>query len=315
ILSHYRSTGDVRRLFRSTVKPLLICAVFTGADFLVLLFLKSDVLKDLGIFAACSVLGAAVFALLFIPQVYSPQNSIKIKQNTLIDKIATYDFSRNKYLLIFSVLLIILSLFTYPKVGFENDLNQLNFMPADLQKAENELDKLNDYTSKSIYIASYGNDLEEALASNSKLYQKLLSAENQNEILSFSSIGGILPSSNEQEKKMDRWNQFWTEEKKENLRNQIISEGKKYGFKESTFQPFFMRIEEEYTTENLAENELLNDLFLNEFIKKDGDLVTITSSLKTENEATEKIIGKFSADENTLVIDRKNLSETFLTIL
>lgn len=315
ILSHYRNTGDVRKLFRSTVKPLLICAVFTGADFLVLLFLKSDVLKDLGVFAACSVLGAAVFALLFIPQVYSPDKSLEIKQNTLIDKIATYDFSRNKYLLIFSVLLIILSLFTYPKVGFENDLNKLNFMPTDLQKAENELDKLNNYTSKSIYIASYGNDLEEALASNSILYQKLLSAENQNEILSFSSIGGILPSANEQEKKMDRWNQFWSEEKKENLRNQLISEGKKYGFKENTFAPFFMRLDEEYSTENLAENELLNDLFLNEFIKKDGDLVTITSSLKTENEATEKIIGKFSADENTLVIDRKNLSETFLSNL
>src|SRR5690606_18264830 len=264
---------------------LLICAVFTGADFLVLLFLKSDVLKDLGVFAACSVWGAAVFALLFIPQVYSPDKSLEIKQNTLIDKLAAYDFSRNKYLLIFSVFLVILSLFTYLKVGFENDLNKLNFMTTDLQKAENQLDKLNDYTSKSIYIASYGNNLEEALASNSILYQKLLSAENQDEILSFSSIGGILPSTNEQQQKINRWNQFWSEEKKENLKNQLISEGKKYGFKENTFAPFFMRLDEEYSIENLAQNKLLNDLFLNEFIKKDVDLVTITSSLKTENEA------------------------------
>src|SRR5690606_21753618 len=241
--------------------------------------------------------------------------SLEIKQNTLIDKLAAYDFSRNKYLLIFSVLLVILSLFTYQKVGFENDLNKLNFMPADLQKAENELDKLNDYTSKSIYIASYGNNLEEALASNSILYQKLLSAENQDEILSFSSIGGILPSANEQEKKMDRWNQFWSEEKKENLENQLISEGRKYGFKENTFAPFYARLSEDFSTEKLEENEILNDLFLNEFIKSDEGLVTITSSLKIENPNLDQVLKQFSSEKNTLVIDRKQLSETFLSNL
>lgn len=315
ILSHYRSTGDIEKLFKSTVKPLLICAVFTAADFLVLLFLKSDVLKDLGIFAAASVLGAAVFTLLFIPQVYSPKKSIEFKQNTLIDKLAAYDFSRNKFLLVFSVLLILISFFTYQNVGFENDLNKLNFMPKDLQKAENELDKLNDYSSKSIYIASYGTDFEEALEANSDLYHKLLSAENKDEILSFSSIGGILLSEKEQKQKIERWNQFWTRERKENLQNQLISEGRKFGFKENTFVPFFNRLNDEFTSENLTENEILNELFLNEFIKKEDNLVTITSSLKTENEDAEKVVKEFSEEKNTLVIDRKNLSETFLSNL
>ena len=315
ILSHYRSTGDIEKLFRSTVKSLLICAIFTAADFLVLLLLKSDVLKDLGVFAAVSVLGAAIFALLFIPQVYSPGNTVEAKQNTLIDKLADYDFSRNKFLLVFSVLLILISLFTYQNVGFENDLNKLNYMPEDLQKAEDELDKLNNYSSKSIYIASYGTDFQEALEANSDLYNNLLTAENKDEILSFSSIGGILLSEKGQKQKIERWNQFWTEERKENLQNQLISDGKKYGFKENTFAPFFIRLNEEYTTENLTENEILNELFLSEFIKKDKGLVTITSSLKAENKDTDKIIKEFSAGKNTLAIDRKNLSETFLSNL
>ncbi len=315
ILSHYRSTGDIKKLFISTVKPLLICAVFTAADFLVLLFLKSDVLKDLGVFAAMSVLGAAVFALLFIPQVYSPKNTLEVKQNTLIDKLASYDFDRNKFLLGFSVVLILISLFTYQKVGFENDLNQLNYMPEYLQNAENDLDKLNDYSSKSVYIASYGNDFDEALEVNSHLYDKLLKAENQNEILSFSSIGGIVLSDKQQQKKIDQWNNFWTEGKKEKLQNQLIRDGRKYGFKENTFAPFFARLNEKYTPENLTENELLNELFLNEFMKTENGLVTITSSLKTDNASVEKTIGDFSSEKNTLVIDRKHLSETFLSNL
>ncbi len=315
ILSHYRSTGDIEKLFKSTVKPLLICAVFTAADFLVLLFLKSDVLKDLGVFAAVSVLGAAIFALLFVPQVYLPKNSFEVKQNTIIDKLASYDFDRNKFLLGFSVLLILISLFTYRNVGFENDLNKLNYMPDELQKAENELDKLNDYSSKSIYIASYGSDFEEALAANSDLYNKLLKAENKDEILSFSSIGGILLSENEQKQKIERWNQFWTQERKETLQNQMISEGRKFGFKDNAFSPFFNRLNEEFTYENLTENEILNELFLNEFVKKEDDLVTITSSLKMKNENTDKVVKEFSEGKNTLVIDRKKLSETFLSNL
>jgi 1-acyl-sn-glycerol-3-phosphate acyltransferase len=315
ILSHYRSTGDVAKLFKSTVKPLLICAIFTAADFLVLLFLKSDVLKDLGVFAAVSVLGAAVFALLFIPQVYKPTQQLEIKQNTLIDKLAAYDFSRNKFMLIFSLALIIISVFTYQKVGFENDLNKLNFMPTDLKVAEMNLDKLNNYSSKSIYMASYGKNYEEALKANSTLFDQLKKAEQKEEILSFSSIGGIILSEKEQQEKIAQWKAFWNENRIEKLRNQFISEGKKFGFKENTFLPFFAKLEEIYTPQNLTENEILQNLFLDEFVKEDQGMVTITSVLKTNNQEVEQVVKDFSNLENTLVIDRKHLQETFLSNL
>jgi 1-acyl-sn-glycerol-3-phosphate acyltransferase len=315
ILSHYRSTGNVSKLFRSTVKPLLICAIFTAADFLVLLFLKSDVLKDLGVFAAVSVLGAAIFALIFIPQVYSPNQELQVKQNTLIDKLASYDFSRNKFMIFFSLGLIILSLFTYSKVGFENDLNKLNYMPSELKEAETHLDELNNYSSKSIYIASYGENYEEALKANSRLFQKLQQAEMDQEILNFSSIGGIILSVKEQEEKIAKWKAFWTPNRIETLRNQLISKGKKYGFKDNTFLPFYQKLEDEYSTENLTENEILKNLFLDEFVKEEKGMVTITSVLKTENPNLENLIKDFSKLENTLVIDRKHLQETFLANL
>ena len=313
ILSHYRSTGDIRKLFKSTVKPLLVCAVFTAADFLCLLFLKSDVLKDLGIFAAISVLGAAFFALIFIPQVYAPNQKIQTKQNTIIDKLAAYDFSKNKYLLVFSVILILISFFTYQNVGFENDLNKLNYMPDDLQKAESNLDKLNNYSSKTIYLAAYGKTFSEALQANSKISNKLSDLKAKNEILDYNSVGEILLSETDQKRKIEEWNQFWSAEKIENLKNLLISEGKKYGFKENTFLPFFNRLEEIYQPENLSENEIFKDLFLGDFLKSENGIVTLTSSLKTEN--SEEIIQSLSNFENVLVIDRKHLQETFLSDL
>lgn len=315
ILSHYRSTGDIEKLFKSTVKPLLICAVFTAADFLVLLFLKSDVLKDLGVFAAVSVLGAAVVALVFIPQVYAPNQTIEIKQNTIIDQIAHYDFSRNKFFLIGSLLLLIVSFFTYSNVGFENDLNKLNYMTEELKKAESELDQLNNYSSKSIYLASYGKDYEEALHANSQLFEKLLNAENSKSILSFSSIGGVIPSEEIQRERIEKWQKFWTESRIEQLRNQLMFEGRKFGFKENTFAPFYARLTEDYQTEYLPENEVLKDLFLDEYVKEEKGLVTITSILKTDSLHIDELVQSFSNTPNTFVIDRKHLQETFLSNL
>src|SRR5690606_20080410 len=156
ILTHYRGTGDVKRLLESTTKPLLMCAVFTAVDFLCLLFLHSDVLKDLGVFAAVSVLGAALFSLVFIPQVYSPRREVTLRQHPFIDALARCDFSRNKWVLGGSALLIAVSLFTFPRVGFNDDLAALNYQPTSLKQAERRLDSLMQYAAKSIYLVAYG---------------------------------------------------------------------------------------------------------------------------------------------------------------
>lgn len=315
ILSHYRSTGDIQKLYESTTKPLIICAVFTAADFLCLLFLHSDVLKDLGVFAAVSVLGAAFFALIFVPQVYAPRKENHFKQNTFIDKLSRYDFSKNRILLIISVLLIIISLFTYKKVGFENDLNKLNFFPKHLQTAEKNIDELNHQSSKSIYLAAYGKNYEEASQANSILFEQLKKMESEKKIHSFNSVGGISLSEEKQLEKIREWNEFWTAEKIDLLKSQLINDGKKYGFRENTFQPFFSKLEESYSPEDLGKNEVLKSLFLDEFISSDKNLTTITSILKTEKQQTEALISELSKNENVLVIDRKHLQETFLSNL
>src|SRR3546814_12595953 len=60
ILTHYRGTGDVKRLFERITKPRLMCAIFTAVDFMCPLFLQSDLLQDLAVFSAVRVLGAGI---------------------------------------------------------------------------------------------------------------------------------------------------------------------------------------------------------------------------------------------------------------
>ncbi|MNR64533.1 hypothetical protein D3C85_1872080 [compost metagenome] len=71
----------------------------TAVAFLCLLFVKSDALNDLGIFAAVIVMASAFFSLLIVPHLYKPkENNFEHKKN-LIDKLAHFSFHNNKILI------------------------------------------------------------------------------------------------------------------------------------------------------------------------------------------------------------------------
>ncbi|MGK6351662.1 1-acyl-sn-glycerol-3-phosphate acyltransferase [Parapedobacter sp. DT-150] len=316
ILSHYRGTGDVKKLFESTTKPLLMCAVFTAVDFLCLLFLRSDVLKDLGLFAAVSVMGAAIFALVFIPQVYTPQKTVSVRQNTFIDAIARYDFSSNKWVLGIGIALTIVCLFTFQRVGFNDDLAALNYQPEHLKRAEQALDSLDNYAAKSIYLVAYGDTYDEALGRNARLYRQLEQAEAQGIIHRFQSVGNVVFSSKQLDEKINRWNQFWSGGKKERLQQLLIAEGRKVGFKENAFAPFFEVLSHTFTALDSTDQTLLNNLFLDEFIASRNDLTTITTVVKTDDDHAAQLIQSLAdGHEGVLAIDRKHLQEKLLSNL
>src|SRR5690606_24419113 len=110
ILTHIRSNNNIKALYQEITKPLLMSSLTTALAFLCLLFLDSQALQDLGLFAAISVLGASCFALIFIPLVYKEQSKT-IKKTTVLDKIASYPLHKNKGALIGLVLLFVISYF------------------------------------------------------------------------------------------------------------------------------------------------------------------------------------------------------------
>ena len=61
IMTHYKHNSDSKTLFREITKPLIMSCTTTAIAFLCLLFVKSDVLKDLGIFAGITVIVSGVF--------------------------------------------------------------------------------------------------------------------------------------------------------------------------------------------------------------------------------------------------------------
>lgn len=315
ILTHYKHNSDIKTLYKDITMPVIMSSSTTAVAFLCLLFVKSDALNDLGIFAAVIVMASAVFSLLIIPHLYKPKETNPDHKKNVIDKLAHFSFHNNKYLIAFCVLITIICCFTYNKVGFNNDLSQLNFVPNEIRAAEKDLEESTSLTSKTIYVASYGNTMEEVLQNNSKLFADLSAAKQARKILNFSSVGGIMLSQKEQQQKIDRWNLFWDAHKKQLLQTELIAEGSKLGFKPTTYTAFYDHLNHHFKPISASDYLKIQTLQLKEFVSEKNGLFTISTLVKVTPQQRDAFVKSIEVQNNAIAIDRQQMNETFFSTL
>lgn len=311
ILTHIRNKSSLKRLYLEVTKPILMSSLTTALAFLCLLFLESQALQDLGIFAAVSVVGASVFALLFIPLVY--QNpSEKKSGTTLIDRVAALNFHKSKWNVLLLAAVLFVSLFTYSKVTFNNDLSKLNYEPISMQEARQKLDALTNVASKSLYIAAYGSSVDEALSANDTIFRKLDALKMEGSVINFSSVGTLVHSEIGQQEKIHRWNKFWKEDTKQEVEENLIESGRHFGFKTETFSEFYSLLDTEFDPLSLEVYKRLEVISMDDFIASEEGFSTVTSLVKVENDEVERVRNAFAGQSQVIVIDRKQMNEAFL---
>ena len=74
VLTHHLYVDDMEQLLRDQVKPVLLGCLTTIGSFAGLLFVKTDLLRDFGLFAAFAILGTTLFSLVYLPQLLKPTN-------------------------------------------------------------------------------------------------------------------------------------------------------------------------------------------------------------------------------------------------
>ncbi|MDO4228214.1 MAG: 1-acyl-sn-glycerol-3-phosphate acyltransferase [Capnocytophaga sp.] len=312
ILTHYKVAKNITDLYRSVTTPVLLSSITTALSFLCLLFVHSEVMQDLGLFAFVGIMVSAGLSLVFIPHLYRGGRTIEARK-TFLDSIGAYPFHRNKWLVIGSLVIIIVSVFTFKDVRFNGDITQINYINDRFSKAQHKLEQLTDSEYKSVYATAYGNSLEEALTKNQRIYQALITSKEANQIHQFSSLGGIVLPVEEQRKRIARWEEFWTEERKSQVRTDLIALGENIGFKPNTYEPFFQSLEEQYLPiETLADYSQLAAIPIADFITEKDGFYTIANLVKLTAPMREAFIEQIEAQTSAIVIDRKTLNETFL---
>jgi 1-acyl-sn-glycerol-3-phosphate acyltransferase len=312
ILTHYKHNSDVKTLYKDITMPLIMSSTTTAVAFLCLLFVNSEALQDLGIFAATITISSAIFSLLFVPHLYKPKHDNFAHRRNWIDRMADFSFHKNKLLIGGCLVIIIVCFFTYNEVVFNNDLSQLNFVPKDLRAAEKELEESTNLASKSIYLAAYGTNLDSVLNNNNRLFADLNHEKANAKILNFSSVGGIVLSQGKQNEKLLQWNTFWSRQKKADLISGLVSEGAKIGFKPTTYERFFERLNSEFHPLTPTDYAKLQVLQFNEFVTQKSGFYTISTLVKVSDKQRDGFVKHATQQSGVIAIDRQQMNETFL---
>ncbi len=321
VFTHYKHTGNAPQLFKDITIPILMSSLTTASAFLCLLFMRSEALRDLGLFAAFSMIASAVFALLVLPHFVKKR---EVKEGTkekefvtsrAIKKIAAYPFEKKRPLIIAIALVSLLCLFTVRGIQFETDLGVINYMPPHLEEAEKELNAVSSATLRGVYLMTTGATLEEALQKNEQLIPQLEELKQAETIRDYTNVSSLMLSEEEQQKRIDRWNNYWSNNKKQLLKDKILTSTQKLSFKPDAFDPFFNWLNKPLEIFEPAAFKELRSLFLNDYINEKEELTTVISLVRLEQAAKEMVYNKFQNNEEVRILDRAYLVNKFVEVL
>jgi 1-acyl-sn-glycerol-3-phosphate acyltransferase len=315
MVNHYRKKQSVEQVITDMAQTIFICSLTTIGVFLCLTFLNSVVLHDLGWFAAISVFGASVCALLILPQFLGKQllpSEKEIKRITFIDRIAAIDFGKKRWLLTGLAFAGVAGIFVSGKDTFEKDLNSLNYMSEQLKAAEKHLSGISGDKLRSVYIVSTGKDLNEALKWNGIAQKKLETLKRQGKIQAFSGIGTLLPSDSVQLERLTKWNTFWTKERKSQMISRLEMSGNSIGYNANAFSGIRSMINTTYSTLPSGKGKELCFALFSDWINETHEMIMISGIAKVTDQEKPFIYKEFSGEHRLVVFDRLNLTTRFV---
>ncbi|MEI6456471.1 MAG: MMPL family transporter [bacterium] len=315
IINHFRLKWSVVVVLKDMSQSIVVCCITTAGAFLCLVFLNSSVLYDLGLFAALSVTGAALFSLVILPHFLSVKYICPstIRKKNLIDKIAGIELEKNWIFIILLIVLGLTGLFFMKKVTFEKDLTSLNYLSPKLKEAEKNLDILGTGKAKNVYIVSCDRDFDKALRINETAGTALTRLSEEQKIISFAGLRNILLSDSLQRARISRWIAFWNKQRSDQLRNTLGKVSLASGFKPGAFNQFFGSLENKYSPLQHEQSLSLIPSVAGEWINRKSGISMITTIVKVKPEYIGEVYDAMKNIPGVVVFDRQNLTTRFVS--
>ncbi len=309
IFNHYRHTPEMRMVIKDVASPMTIGNFTTVGGFLCLLLVPSPLLNDLGLFAALSLIGAVLCSLIFLPHWITmgkirPLHEQEHKPSWL-DKLSEYKPERNKYIILGIFALTIVFWFTAKKVGFESDMMRMNYMSPQMQAAEARFNSINASISRSIYLVAEGNTLNEALNTNSQILPAIGQLQQQGVVKKAAGPADMLLSTTEQQARIDRWNIYWTPERKQQLLDSIRHAGATYHFSATAFNQFEQLLNKQYTVIAPKDLDIMRTGLLDNYIIEKAGKVSVFTVLMIDPAQKNAIYKALDNRPNITILDRQ----------
>jgi len=330
---HHKHESRIPNVIKDIVVPLTIGNITTVGAFLSLLFISSDAMRDLGLFASLLLVGTICFVLVFLPHLVDTRrtDTRRTDEKSLLSKSQkVYKSISQKVLclkiyksksLVFVVLSVVFCILSF-NTKFETDMQSINYM-TDKQKAD-----LKKYIStieqgqQTIYYISEGDNLEEALVAFEASKGVLDSLQTVGVLSKISGLSIYLPSKVMQQQRLERWKSFC--ESKKDVFVQLNPAGIEKGFISGAFSRFDHIINTKYEVQDVDYFEPVISSLANNYIVNEKDGSMVMTILHTKHNDLDALAAKlntinansFSFDSGTIGCSMINaLSVDFNTVL
>lgn len=314
IITHYKYVADARKVLEDEVKPVLLGCLTTVGSFMGIIFIKTDLLQDFGLFATFAIIGTTIFALIYLPHLLAlEKNRVNHKAFSIIDKINAYPFDKNKTLLaiIGVVTVVCIGFYLFKGTEFDADMGNLGYLADNTEYSEKLLRDKTYTEDKTKYFASQGKTMEEALDNFALLSAKLDSLEKIGLVKDYTHTNVIFVPLKEQQKRIDAWKRYWTPERLAKVRSLINATAPQVGLTSNAFDAFFDAATADYTPSPLYKAGIIPPGYQSTLMEQTmaGDYLCFTSvrcandSIRGKNTDYNRICDAIATQPNMLVLD------------
>ncbi|MEP6662050.1 MAG: MMPL family transporter [Verrucomicrobiota bacterium] len=227
------------------VLPITAGALTTVAAFAVMATSPMHGYQQLGIFGAVGVLFSAAFALFILPLLVPiPKKSGQppLWLTRFMEKFHGWQKKWRPALVLILLALTVASIFGIRKLRFEGDIAKMNGITKstafDDELIRNTWGNALNFT----LVVARGATEEEALAKNDRAAGLLAREPGVSAVYSLSAV---CPSSATQRQNIQRWKTFWTQNRKNTVRQNLQQIGGELGFRPAAFDKFWSKVESE----------------------------------------------------------------------
>jgi uncharacterized protein len=307
---HAEHTKSARDTIQDLAHPMTVGSATTVLAFLSLQFVNASVLQDLGLFAALSLVGAALCTLIFLPQVVSSFTTPKQTENRLAKLKLPRLLGSG---LAFAIILILTPFFFHyaQQVEFDDNIANLNFMKPELRAAQRQLEDINQATLASSYIVAQNISFQKALEQTERTTPLLHELQSAGAIQKFSSISSFIVSDSLQNLRLTVWNNYWNSERVQNTIDLVSTQGKKLNYSDRVFENFKLLLTKQYSTIDSSIVNRFRTAFFDDFIiEKDGltTIVTVANVNPSSRDQTYESLQR----QGVQIFDRQMITNLFV---
>ncbi len=316
IVTHHNFVTDPERLLRDQSTPVTLGCLTTIGAFVGLMFTKSELLQDFGLFASLAMVGTTLFSLIFLPHMLDSRVSTKSQRAfATINRIGSYPLDRKLWLNLAIVVICVVCAAVSGLITFDSNLRNIGYNEPKIVESQRLYAEKNNNGCSSMYYAATADTLDEAIACSDKVATTLSDLKERGVVASYTNLSSILVPEKEQLRRIAKWEEYWSTERIASLRQDVTDAALANDLDPVVFEPFYTMLETKYEPSSLYEAGIIPDNLISNYVERCGDNYLVFSSAKMTEPNKAEVNDEIAKIDGALVVDPFYYSSDMVSML